>query len=139
MDNIEISKKVHSNEKDISNILSNAKIVQWLLTGLGALVFAAGATAWTANSQMAVMSKQIEKLEAELDGHQSDPKLHHNIKEQVNSLVTQLQLNTQRLAELTEDLKSHEDHPKLHENILVEVEKLKQEIEFLKKIIEDLE
>ncbi len=60
---VDVSNKVNLIEKDIATIQSNAKMFTYILPLLFAITMGAVGFAWNANSQIAVMNNQIDKLE----------------------------------------------------------------------------
>ena len=74
-----------------------------------------------------------EKVEKVMNDHIDDPKLHHNIKEQLSTLEKEMAVISDRVAEIGDDLDDHESHPKLHENIVTTVKVLEERIDAIKR------
>ena len=91
---------------------------------------------WNKNTELEHRLTTLEvghnKVEVVMNSHIEDPKLHHNIKEQLSTLEKELAVLKDRLSEVGDDLDDHEGHPRLHENILVKVAELETEIKNLK-------
>ena len=107
-----------------------------LSIGISILIGAFGYL-WNKNTELEhrLTSLEVghEEVEVNLKQHTQDPKLHHNIKEDLSAIEKQVVVLIDRLSEIGDDLDEHESHPKLHENIVTTVKVLEERVKQLEK------